>query len=113
MQGEDGEQALHPGVVTCRELPYGEGWALQQQYATARLHGEIPDTFLVVEHLPVYTVGRNGEESHLPHGRIFLENLGADVVSWLLGQRKHNMQYRWPQGCAHTQSHPPVMDQMP
>lgn len=80
MQGEDGEQALHPGVVTCRELPYGEGWALQQQYATARLHGEIPDTFLVVEHLPVYTVGRNGEESHLPHGRIFLENLGADVV---------------------------------
>ncbi len=70
---------LMPAVLH-RDLPYQQGWALQQQYAEMRANDDIPDTLLVVEHLPVYTVGRNGEESHLPHGRAYLEELGAGVV---------------------------------
>ncbi len=67
-------------VAMYRDLPYADGWALQQQHAAARLRNEVPNTLLVVEHRPVYTVGRNGEASHLPNGREYLRAKGADVI---------------------------------
>ncbi|MFQ5986193.1 MAG: lipoyl(octanoyl) transferase LipB [Thermoplasmata archaeon] len=39
---------------------YGETWELQKRLVAERLNGYISDTLLLVEHPPVYTVGRRG-----------------------------------------------------
>lgn len=39
---------------------YSEVWALQKELVEKRASGEIPDTLILVEHDPVYTVGRAG-----------------------------------------------------
>ena len=39
-------------------LPYADGWAEQVRVLGARLAGEVGDTALIVEHDPVFTVGR-------------------------------------------------------
>jgi lipoate-protein ligase B len=46
---------LEPGVV-----PYAEAWELQKQLVNRRRAGEIPDTLVLLEHPPTYTVGRSG-----------------------------------------------------
>jgi len=38
---------------------YETAWARQVEVLEARIRGDIPDTLLIVEHEPVYTVGRN------------------------------------------------------
>ena len=38
-------------------VPYPDGWALQQRLHERRVSGDIPDTCLLLEHRPVYTVG--------------------------------------------------------
>ncbi|MEE9593391.1 MAG: lipoyl(octanoyl) transferase LipB [Thermoplasmata archaeon] len=39
---------------------YGETWELQKRIVAQRLEGRVSDTLLLVEHPPVYTVGRRG-----------------------------------------------------
>lgn len=39
-------------------IAYTDAWALQKELVEQRARGEIPDTVLVCEHDPVYTVGR-------------------------------------------------------
>ena len=39
-------------------VPYEEGVAIQQDLRARRQAGELPDTLLLLEHPPVYTVGR-------------------------------------------------------
>lgn len=39
-------------------IPYREAWALQEELRAARTQGMIPDTLLLCEHPPVFTVGR-------------------------------------------------------
>jgi lipoyl(octanoyl) transferase len=39
-------------------MEYGEAWALQRRVHAAVATGVLPDTLLLVEHPPVYTVGR-------------------------------------------------------
>jgi lipoyl(octanoyl) transferase len=51
-------------------LPYQDAWDLQLELLAARAEGKIPDTLLVVEHPPVFTLGRKTpgvrEEAALP-----------------------------------------------
>jgi len=61
-------------------VPYRDAWALQQRLAAARARGEIDDLVLLVEHPPVYTMGRNGSASHVPLGGDRLVALGADYI---------------------------------
>lgn len=61
--------------MTVRDLGSGldfeETWKLQEDLVEKRLAGEIPDTLLLLEHAPVYTIGRTRDQSslrdHLPH----------------------------------------------
>ncbi len=49
---------------------YSEVWKLQKELVAKRLAGEIEDTLLLVEHLPVYTVGESSRAitpCFLPH----------------------------------------------
>lgn len=61
-------------------IPYREAWGLQGRLAAARARGEIEDVVLLVEHPPVYTMGRNGSSSHVPLGVDRLLSLGAEYI---------------------------------
>jgi lipoyl(octanoyl) transferase len=49
-------------------VPYLEAWELQRSVAAAVSRGALPDTVLLLEHLPVVTLGRRTEpgELHIP-----------------------------------------------
>jgi lipoyl(octanoyl) transferase len=61
-------------------LAYAEAWELQRRLAAARVAGEIDDCLLLLEHLPVYTIGRNTEACHLGGGPEALRALGAECL---------------------------------
>src|SRR3712207_9108744 len=64
-----------PGLV-----PYAEAWELQRELVRLRKADEIPDTLVLVEHPPVYTVGRAARDaSNLGAGEDYLRALGAEV----------------------------------
>jgi lipoyl(octanoyl) transferase len=60
---------------------YPEAWALQRRLARARGAGELEDDcLLLLEHPPVYTMGRNGRPEHVPGGAERLRALGAEYL---------------------------------
>ena len=44
---------------------YQDVWDLQKELQSKRIKGEIEDTLLLVEHEPVYTLGKNANKDHL------------------------------------------------
>ena len=56
---------------------YAEALRLQEEKVAARKAGAIPDTLLLLEHLHVYTLGRNGKREHL---LVPAERLPASLV---------------------------------
>ena len=64
------------GVATYRDV-----WDLQHRVHAAVAAGDAPDTWIVVEHLPVVTLGRNAkDESNLLLSREALSQRGVDLV---------------------------------
>jgi lipoyl(octanoyl) transferase len=60
--------------------PYAEGWELQRELVRLRKRDEIPDTLVLLEHPPVYTIGRAAKDaSNLGAGEEYLIALGAEV----------------------------------
>lgn len=60
--------------------PYAEAWDLQKDLARKRKKDEVPDTFILCEHPPVYTVGRAAKDgANLGAGEEYLRSLGAEV----------------------------------
>ncbi len=59
---------------------YRDAWALQRHLAAARARGDIEDIVVLVEHAPVYTMGRNGSPAHVPRGVEHLRSLGAEYI---------------------------------
>ena len=60
--------------------PYAEAWDLQKELVRLRKKDEIPDTFILCEHPPVYTVGRAAKDAgNLGAGEKYLRALGAEV----------------------------------
>jgi len=51
-------------------VPYLEAWELQRSLAARVTAGELPDTFVLLEHPPVVTLGRRADEGelHIPAG---------------------------------------------
>jgi len=46
-------------------VPYALAWELQKRIAAERVAGTGPDTLLLLEHPPVYTLGRNSLAEHI------------------------------------------------
>jgi lipoate-protein ligase B len=44
---------------------YKEVWDLQKELVKKRQNGQINDTLILVEHEPVYTLGKNADENHI------------------------------------------------
>jgi lipoyl(octanoyl) transferase len=64
-----------PGLV-----PYAEAWKMQKELVRLRKKDLAPDTFLMLEHPPVFTVGRAAKDAaNLGAGEEYLRSLGAEV----------------------------------
>jgi len=64
-------------VIWLGRIEYREAWRLQRELGAWRAAGLAPDTFLLLEHPPVYTTGRRGAGDHL---RLPAALLGAPLI---------------------------------
>lgn len=60
-------------------VPYGEAEALQRRVRAAVKDGSGPEHLLLLEHPPVYTLGRNADPSDVLVPRAWLESQGVEV----------------------------------
>ncbi len=75
--------AAHGGLLTVERLgtvPYSPTWELQDELAGQRRERRIGDRLLLLEHFPVYTIGRGGDEANLLAGPDRLRQLGAEFI---------------------------------
>jgi lipoate-protein ligase B len=75
--------AAHGGVLRVERLgtvAYEPTWELQDELADQRRGRRIGDRLLLLEHFPVYTVGRGGDEANLLATPERLRELGAQLV---------------------------------
>ena len=61
-------------------VEYREAAALQERLRERVREGELPELMLLLEHPPVYTVGRRSDEGELPFGEAFYRERGIDIV---------------------------------
>jgi len=62
------------------ETGYSDVLALQERLHAERSAGKIPDTLLLLEHRPVYTLGRSAEEGHVLFSEAALKQAGIERV---------------------------------
>lgn len=66
-------------VIWCGTVSYQPAWDWQRQLAAARAREELEeDVLLLLEHPPVYTMGRGGQPEHLLRGESALRESGAE-----------------------------------
>lgn len=68
-------------VQFSQPIPYAETWTLQKQLQEERIAGRQGDVLLLLEHTPVYTMGRTTRPAHWDCGREVLLRTGASLVS--------------------------------
>lgn len=61
-------------------VEYREATALQERLRDRVIAGELPDLMLLLEHPPVYTIGRRSEAGDLPFAESFYRERGIDIV---------------------------------
>ena len=72
-------------VLDLGHRPYKEVWDLQKEMQAKRINTQIEDTLILVEHEPVYTLGKNADENHLLQNRdesvdVFQIERGGDIT---------------------------------
>jgi lipoyl(octanoyl) transferase len=75
--------AAHGGRLTVERLgtvAYQPTWELQDELALMRRERRIGDRLLLLEHFPVYTIGRGGDEANLLATPERLREIGAEFV---------------------------------
>ena len=75
--------AAHGGVLTVDRMgtiAYRPTWELQNELADQRRSRRIGDRLLLLEHFPVYTNGRGGDDANLLAGPDRLREIGAELV---------------------------------
>lgn len=66
-------------LLNLASIPYSEALELQHRIVAARKRGELNDTLILLEHPPVFTLGRNAQDSNILASPEFLKQLGIDV----------------------------------
>jgi lipoate-protein ligase B len=66
-------------------VPYEEGVALQERLRGRVIAGELDEVMLLLEHDPVYTLGRRSGPGDLPMGEDWCRAQGIDVVKTARG----------------------------
>jgi lipoyl(octanoyl) transferase len=75
--------AAHGGLLTVDRLgtvPYRPTWELQDELADQRRARRIGDRLLLLEHFPVYTIGRGGSEANMLASPERLRRLASELV---------------------------------
>jgi lipoyl(octanoyl) transferase len=75
--------AAHGGILTVEHLgtvAYRPAWELQDELAEQRRGRRIGDRLLLVEHFPVYTIGRGGDPANMLATPERLRELGAELI---------------------------------
>ncbi|HVM25856.1 MAG TPA: lipoyl(octanoyl) transferase LipB [Candidatus Limnocylindrales bacterium] len=75
--------AAHGGLLTVEHLgtvAYRPAWELQNELAEQRRARRIGDRLLLLEHFPVYTIGRGGNEANMLAAPERLRELGAELI---------------------------------
>jgi len=72
-------------VMDLGKRPYEEVWNLQKDLQQKRINNEIDDVLILVEHDPVYTLGKNADVNHLLQSRdrsidVFNIERGGDIT---------------------------------
>ncbi|HIN62810.1 MAG TPA: lipoyl(octanoyl) transferase LipB [Candidatus Marinimicrobia bacterium] len=72
-------------VVRLGRRKYDEVWEKQKELVNQRRFGTVSDTLILVEHDPVYTLGKNSNENHLlqtrdRHVPVYQIERGGDVT---------------------------------
>jgi lipoyl(octanoyl) transferase len=62
-------------------VPYRDALAMQEDIRARRQAGELPDTLLLLEHPPVYTLGRRSGAGDLPFSEDFYRARGVEVIA--------------------------------
>jgi lipoyl(octanoyl) transferase len=72
--------AAHSALLLSYDrLDYMPAWALQRVLVEDRLQNRRPDTLILLEHNPVFTIGRSGRPAHWGGDERLLLNLGLPV----------------------------------
>ncbi|MBI4674743.1 MAG: lipoyl(octanoyl) transferase LipB [Chloroflexi bacterium] len=66
-------------LVNLGLTPYADALALQHTLVEQRKRGAGRDTLLLLEHPPVFTLGRNARPEHILASREFLDEIGIEV----------------------------------
>jgi len=66
-------------LVNLDRIPYADALALQHRILTARKRGALNDTLLLLEHPPVFTLGRNANDANILASREFLRDAGIEI----------------------------------
>jgi lipoyl(octanoyl) transferase len=75
--------AAHGGVLTVEHLgtvSYRPTWELQDELAEQRRGRRIGDRLLLLEHFPVYTIGRGGNQANLLATPERLREIGTELI---------------------------------
>ena len=93
----------HPGNPSTEKPPlwiidlgrqaYEETWGLQQRLVRARLEERIPDVLLLLEHDPVFTMGRRGRKENM---LLSEEALRARGMACITTERGGDVTYHGP-----------------
>lgn len=67
-------------VLDIGRVPFEQAFALQEETVAARKDDTVPDTLILVEHEPVYTLGRNADPANVLESPETLAERGIDVV---------------------------------
>jgi lipoyl(octanoyl) transferase len=80
-------------AVDLGKTEYESCWKLQRELFDLRLADAIPDTLLLTEHQPVYTIGRSGDPNHLLAGLAELQEKG---IALFYNDRGGDITYHGP-----------------
>jgi lipoate-protein ligase B len=75
--------AAHGGLLTVERLgtvAYRPTWELQDELAEQRRARRIGDRLLLLEHFPVYTIGRGGNDANMLATPERLREIGAELI---------------------------------
>ena len=72
-------------ILDLGRMSYNSAWDIQKEYHKKVVLGKEPDTLIIVEHEPVYTLGKNANDNHLLQSaseeiQVFRIERGGDIT---------------------------------
>ena len=72
-------------ILDLGRMSYNSAWDIQKEYHKKVVSGKEPDTLIIVEHEPVYTLGKSANDNHLLQSaseeiQVFRIERGGDIT---------------------------------